>query len=139
MKANVYETFATKLEAEKERQKMVRSTDVTEVILNKLIQDIKEKDIYIEDIKSIYFYPVMNDYFGRSYSLGYAFTSTETEEKEVEKGFTNNNLHPIGKYGDVSKIVFQSFLSFLKERLQNEGLNITRSPFEDSFKIVLWP
>ena len=119
-----YPTLKEKIANEIEKQKEIEAMDITETILKKVMEDIREQKIYAIDIKNLYFYPVSNNYFCRSFSVGYAYTTTVFEHDNVIEGTSTVYLHAIGKHGDCSRDVIFSILDSLKERLENEGLAI---------------
>ncbi len=119
-----FPTLKEKIACEIKRQNVIESMDITETILKKFIEDIRQENIYAKDIRHTYFYPVSNNCFCRSFAVGFSFTSTVFEHEAVIEGTTTAYLVPVGKHGDCSRSEVSSILKSLKERLENEGLKI---------------
>ena len=131
-----YPTLKEKIAVEIERQKKIESMDITEKILKEMMDQIRQQNFYVQDIKNLYFYPLSNNYFCTSFALGYSFTSTVFEHDSVVEMASNTYLHPIGKYGDCSKDVVLSMIAHLKERVENEGLKT--EPYLDGFCVEIF-
>ncbi len=131
-----YPTFREKIVCEIERQNVIESMDITETILKKFIEDVQKQNCYAKDIKHVYFYPVSNNYFCRSFAVGFSFTSTVFEHEAVIEGTTTAYLVPVGKHGDCSREVISSVIEQLRKRLEEEGLE-TEDYLENGFCVEI--
>ena len=111
-------TLLNKLKVERKKQLEELAKPEAEKVLDKVMECIREKNVFIDDIKAFIFLIGYKDFFKTANNICFYYTD---DADDVDPDLSRL----IGTYGEMSKDEAIDLLLELKERFELEGMEIS--------------